>query len=61
LLADIQEKLGQPLDAVRSYQSAVTLDPGEESYRLALGLELLRHQTFEAAVVVFEQSAGLFP
>jgi tetratricopeptide (TPR) repeat protein len=61
LLGDIQEKRGDPLAAVHSYQSAVNLQPSEERYHIALALELLRHQTFDAALVVLNQSATLFP
>jgi tetratricopeptide (TPR) repeat protein len=61
LLGDIEEKQGDALAAVRSYQAAVTLDPGVEQHRLTLATELLRHQTFDAAIVVLEQAAGLFP
>ena len=61
LIGDIQEKRGDPLAAVHSYQAAVTLEPSEERYHLALGLELLRHQTFDAALVVFKQASTLFP
>jgi tetratricopeptide (TPR) repeat protein len=61
LLGEIQEKRGDSLAAVHSYQQAVTLEPGEEKHRLALALELLRHQTFDAALVVLNQSAPLFP
>jgi tetratricopeptide (TPR) repeat protein len=61
LIGDIQEKRGDPLAAVHSYQAAVTLEPSEERYHLALGLELLRHQTFDAALVVFKHASALFP
>ncbi len=61
LIGDIQEKRGDPLAAVHGYQTAVTLEPSEESYHVALGLELLRHQTFDAALVVFKQASTLFP
>jgi len=61
LIGDIQEKQGNSLAAVHSYQTAVTLDPSEERYRLGLALELLRHQTFDAALVVLNQSSTLFP
>lgn len=61
LIGDIQEKRGDALSAVHSYQAAVTLEPSEESHRLALGLELLRHQTFDGALVVFNQASTLFP
>ena len=61
LLGDIQEASGDNLGAVRSYQAAVTLDPKEEKYRLSLGVELMRHQNFEAAKVVLAQAAELHP
>ncbi|MDP9147666.1 MAG: hypothetical protein M3N22_08390, partial [Acidobacteriota bacterium] len=61
LIGDIQEKRGDALDAVHSYQAAVTLEPNEESYRLALALELLHHQTFDGALVVLNQASELFP
>jgi tetratricopeptide (TPR) repeat protein len=61
LLGDIQEKRGDALAAVHSYQAAVTLEPNVEQHRLSLATELLRHQTFDAAIVVLEQAAGLFP
>ena len=61
LLGDIQEKRGDALAAVHSYQAAVTLEPNVEQHRLALATELLKHQTFDAAVVVLEQARGLFP
>jgi tetratricopeptide (TPR) repeat protein len=61
LIGDIQEKRGDPLTAVHSYQAAVTLEPSEERYHLALGLELLRHQTFDAALLVLKQASALFP
>ena len=61
LLADIQEASGDNLGAVRSYQAAVTLDPKEEKYRLSLGVELMRHQNFEAAKIVLSQAAELHP
>jgi tetratricopeptide (TPR) repeat protein len=61
LLGDIQEKRGDSLAAAHSYQAAVNLQPSEERYHIALALELLRHQTFDAALVVLNQSDTLFP
>lgn len=61
LLGDIQEKQGDALAAVHSYQAAVTLEPEVEQHRLTLATEFLKHQTFDAAIVVLEQAAGLFP
>ena len=61
LLGDIEERRGRALEAVHAYQSAVTLAPAEERYRVALATDLLRHQTFGAALAVLEQAAPLFP
>jgi tetratricopeptide (TPR) repeat protein len=61
LLGDLHEKRGDALAAVHSYQMAVTLEPRVEEHRLALARELLKHQTFDAAIVVLDQSAELFP
>lgn len=61
LIGDIQEARADSLSAVHSYQAAVALDPNQESYRLTLGLELLRHGTFEPALAVFQQASAIFP
>jgi tetratricopeptide (TPR) repeat protein len=61
LLGDIQERRGDSLAAVHSYQAAVTLEPSVEQHHLVLARELLTHQTFDAAIVVLEQSAQIFP
>ena len=61
LIGDLQEKLGDPLAAVHSYQAAVALEPNVQEHRLALARELLRHQTFDAAILVLEQAVELFP
>ncbi|HEV2175822.1 MAG TPA: tetratricopeptide repeat protein [Terriglobia bacterium] len=61
LMGDIQEARGSNVAAAHSYQAAVTLAPDQEQYRLTLGLELLRHETFEPALAVFKQTAELFP
>ncbi len=61
LLGDLHEKHGDALAAVHSYQAAVTLEPNLEEHRLALARELLKHQTFDAAIVVLEQAAEFFP
>jgi tetratricopeptide (TPR) repeat protein len=61
LLGDILEKQGDSLEAVESYQAAVRLDPGNEQCHLALGLELLQHRTFHAALLVFRDATQQFP
>ena len=59
LLGDIQEARGDNLSAVRSYQAAVALAPGEEKYRLSLAVELIRHKSFDAARIVLKQAEEL--
>jgi tetratricopeptide (TPR) repeat protein len=61
LIGDIQERRGDSLAAVHSYQTAVAVAPDNEEYRLSLALELLRHHTFEPAILVLEQGAKQFP
>lgn len=61
LIGDLQEKRGDSLAAVHSYQAAVALEPNVQEHRLALARELLKHQTFDAAIVVLEQAVALFP
>jgi tetratricopeptide (TPR) repeat protein len=61
LLGDIQEKRGDSLAAAHCYQAALTLEPNLEEHHLALARELLKHQTFDAAIVVLEQAQQLFP
>lgn len=59
-LGDVQEKLGDSLDAVREYQRAAELDPGE-SYLFDWGSELLLHHAPEPAAEVFTKANRLFP
>jgi tetratricopeptide (TPR) repeat protein len=61
LIGDIQERRGDSLAAVHGYQTAVALAPDNEEYRLSLALELLRHHTFEPAILVLEQGSKQFP
>ena len=61
MLGDIQEARGDNLAAVQSYQAAVTLAPNEEKYRLSLAVELIRHNSFEAAKAVLKQAEELQP
>lgn len=60
LLGDVQEKLGQPLEAVREYQQAVALDP-REPYVFDWGSELLLHHAPEPALDVFRRGNRLYP
>jgi len=59
-LGDVQEKLGDSLDAVREYQRAAELDP-TESYLFDWGSELLLHHAPEPAAEVFTRANRLFP
>jgi tetratricopeptide (TPR) repeat protein len=60
LLAEAEEKRGDPLEAVRQYQRAAELDPNESNY-FDWGAELLLHQAEEPAVEVFSKGSRLFP
>jgi len=59
-LADLEERLGQSLDAVREYQRAAELNP-TESYFFDWGSELLLHHAPEPAAQVFGKGDRLFP
>jgi tetratricopeptide (TPR) repeat protein len=60
LLADVEEKLGNPLEAVRHYQAAAELQPSEENL-FDWGAELLLHHAPEPATNVFSKGNRLFP
>jgi len=60
LLGDVEEKLGNPLQAVREYQRAAELDPSEPNL-FDWGTELLTHRALEAATEVFTKGNHLFP
>ncbi len=60
LLADVDEKLGDSLEAVHEYQRAAELDP-REPYLFDWGSELLLHHAPEPAEAVFTRGAKLFP
>ncbi len=59
-LAEIEEKLGKPLQAVQEYERAATLDPSEP-YLFDWGSELLLHHAPEPAEKVFSKGHALFP
>lgn len=59
-LGEVQEKLGNSLDAVREYQRAAEMNPSE-SYLFDWGSELLLHHAPEPALEVFTRGNHQFP
>ena len=60
LLGDVEEKLGNSLEAVQRYQRAAELDPSE-SHLFDWGAELLLHHAPEPAAEVFSKGTRRFP
>jgi tetratricopeptide (TPR) repeat protein len=60
LLGDVEEKLSDPLEAVRQYERAAEMDP-IEPYVFDWGSELLLHHAPEPALDVFTMGNRLFP
>jgi tetratricopeptide (TPR) repeat protein len=60
LLGNIEEKGGNPLDAVREYQRGAELNPSEPNL-FDWGADLLLHRAFEPAIEVFTKGNRLFP
>jgi tetratricopeptide (TPR) repeat protein len=60
LLGDLDERLGDPLEAVRDYEQAVRLDPGEQNY-FEWGTELFLHRAILPAVEVFTKGSIAHP
>lgn len=60
LLGDLDEKLEEPLAAVREYERAAELDASERNY-FAWGTELLLHRAASPAMEVFSRGAHLHP
>jgi tetratricopeptide (TPR) repeat protein len=60
LLGEVDERLGNPLEAVREYQRAAELNP-TESNLFDWGAELLMHRAVEPALEVFTKGNRLFP
>lgn len=60
MAGELDEKLGNPLAAVKEYQQAVSLDPSEQNY-FAWGSELLLHRAVWQAAEVFRNGAKAHP
>lgn len=60
LLGDLDERLGDPLEAVREYERAARLDPSEQNY-FEWGTELLLHRADLPAVEVFTKGSSAHP
>ena len=60
LYGDVDEALARYEDAAKHYANAVHLDPSEANVFL-LGIEFLRHWTFDPAIKEFEAGVQRFP
>jgi tetratricopeptide (TPR) repeat protein len=60
LLGELDERLKDPLEAVREYERAVRMEPSEQNY-FEWGTELLLHKAAEPAVEVFTKGFGAHP
>jgi len=60
LLGDVEEKQGHYAPALVHFQTAAKLDPSEPNVH-ALGLELIRHWTFPAAIKIYEYGVSKYP
>jgi tetratricopeptide (TPR) repeat protein len=60
LLAQIDEKQGNFVDAANEYETAAHLDPTEDNL-FDWGSEMLRHRTYEAAITIFQAAVARYP
>lgn len=60
LLGDVKENLGGYKEAAQHYARAAELEPAEARVWM-LGVEFLRHWTFDAAIREFEAASAKFP
>jgi tetratricopeptide (TPR) repeat protein len=60
LLGDLDERSGDPLQAVREFERAVRMEPSEPNY-FEWGTELLLHGAVRPAVEVFTKGSGAHP
>ena len=61
LLADVYENSGRYIEALREYEYAVRLEPGNETYWFALAYELLKHRTHDGAATTLQAALQRFP
>jgi tetratricopeptide (TPR) repeat protein len=61
LLAAVEEKRQHYLEAVRAYQKAAEMEPGNEDYRYDYANELLQHRTNQEAITLFAAGVRDFP
>jgi tetratricopeptide (TPR) repeat protein len=60
LLGELDERLNDPLEAVREYERAARMDPSEQNY-FEWGTELLLHKAAEPAVEIFKRGSSEHP
>jgi tetratricopeptide (TPR) repeat protein len=60
LLGELNERLGDPLEAVREYERAARMDPSEQNY-FEWSTELLLHKADQPAVEVFTKGSRMHP
>jgi len=60
LLGELDERLNDPLDAVREYEKAARMDPSEQNY-FEWGTELLLHKAAQPAAEVFAKGSSAHP
>ena len=60
LLAHIDEKDGNFIDAANEYETAAHLDPTEDNL-FDWGSEMLLHRTYEPAISIFEEATRRYP
>jgi len=60
LLGELDERLNDPLEAVREYERAALMDPSEQNY-FEWGTELLLHNAAQPAVEVFTRGSTAHP
>ena len=61
LLATVEEKRQHYLEAVRAYQKAAEMEPGNEDFRYDYANELLQHRTTQEAITLFATGVRDFP